>query len=113
MGFKLDISEKTRILKNLFALIFAFFSTFSAKNCITGIQSVLNEEDNLGLTQLCVGFSTQLVTSLVIPLVIVEIIGFKYSMTIAQMLYTILVVATAYPSWYTMIPAAMGVGLGK
>jgi hypothetical protein len=113
MPFSFEISQKTRTLKNFFALVFAFFLTFSAKNCITGIQSVVNGNDNLGLAQLCVGFSTQFLTSLVLPLVIIKTIGFKWSMAISQILYTLLVGMTTYPRWYTMIPAAIGVGLGS
>ncbi len=110
MGLKLKLSPKQRIIKNLLAVNITFFLQFSANNCITSVQSVLNKTENLGLIALVVGYAIQLIFGLVFPLAVVEAFGFKWTMAIAQVFYTLLIAANAYPRWYTMIPGAVGVG---
>jgi hypothetical protein len=59
---------------------------------------------------LVVGYAVQLAFGLVFPVAVVKIIGFKRSMVMAQVFYTLLIAANAFPRWYTMIPGAVFVG---
>lgn len=100
----MKLSDKNRILKNLIGINVTYFFMFSALNNVLSIQSVLNKDGNLGSAgQLCI-FCAQLFSCLVFPQLLIDTIGFKWTLLIAQVAQMIYIGINAYPRWYTLIP---------
>jgi hypothetical protein len=101
----MKLSKKNTIVKNLIAINVSFFFVFSALNNVLSIQSVLNKDDNLGTAGQLTIFSIQLLSCLVIPQVLIDKLGFKWTLVLAQSTYAVYVAANSYPRWYTIIPS--------
>ena len=97
--------QKTRkITKNFVAINVAFVLLFSAVNCTNSIQPIINQDGNLGTISQSVIFGVQIVTSLVLPQVICELIGFKFALTVGEICLMTYILVQVYPSWYTFMP---------
>lgn len=103
----IQLSQKARILKNLVAINASFLFIFAAVNSVASVQKVLNQEQNLGITSQNVIFATQILTSLVIPSIVFDQIGYKWSMVIAELFFLSYIGFQAYPSWYTFMPSTI------
>jgi hypothetical protein len=100
--FKLN--EKQKILKNLVGFYVGFLLIFSSSNCISSIQAVLYPDSGLGIVSQVVMFVAQLLFSMIIPQIITEAIGFKWTMVVAELAICSFLAINYYPTWYTLIP---------
>lgn len=98
-----NLNDKQKIYKNFFALNVSFFLLFACLNSIAGLQSVLHQDKNLGVTSLIVVYVVQLISSLVIPQVISDLIGYKWSIIASQIGYTIYLACNMSPSKYALL----------
>ena len=60
---------------------------FASYDAVTSTASTLNQTEGLGVTSQFIIYATQLATSIVIPQIIIEIIGFKFTLLISQICY--------------------------
>lgn len=97
------LSEKGKIFKNLLAFDVVFFLIFSAVNGVLSVQSVLNQEQGLGVLSSLVGFSVQLAVCLVIPQFISELFGFKWTLAISVLFYTLYIASNIYPTKFFLL----------
>ena len=101
----LKLSSKAIVIKNLLGLTIAFCLHAVSTMSIIAIQSVLNQTQGLGITCQLVIFCFQLVFSLVLPQILCEMIGFKWSAIIAELTGALYVAANFYPRWATLMPS--------
>ena len=99
------LNEKARIIKNLIAINASFLFIFASINSIASIQPVLNQHENLGVTSQTVIFAVQLITCLVFPMIVIEMLGFKWTMALGELFFLSYIVFQALPEWYTLIPS--------
>jgi hypothetical protein len=101
----LKLNDKQRIIKNLIAINVAYVLLFASVNSTASVQPILNQDENLGVTSQMVSFISEIITTLVIPLIICETIGFKYGLMLGQTCHLCYVCSQLYPVWTTLIPS--------
>jgi hypothetical protein len=100
-----NLSRKAYLIKNFIAINVSFVLVYSAVNCVASIQSIVNQDENLGTTSQSVNFAFNILTSLVLPQIIRELFGFKLGLALGQFLALTYVVVQIYPTWLTLIPS--------
>ena len=86
---------------------------FSAVNTILSLQSALNQDKGLGVISSALSFSVQLITCLVLPQFVADLIGFKWTLVISETLYLLYVASNFYPRYYTSLPGSALMGLAQ
>lgn len=102
---KFNLSPKSRVLKNIGAIVFSFELLYASYNCIFSIQSIVNQSESLGTTSQSIVSGVNIVSSLVLPQLVCELIGFKYALCVGEFLIMCYVVVQIYPSWFTLVPS--------
>ena len=100
------LSKKAIIIKNLIAINASFLFIFASLNSVASVQTVLNQKENLGVTSQVVIFAVNTLTCLVFPSIVVEIIGFKWTMALAELFFFCYIGFQALPEWYTLMPGS-------
>lgn len=72
----------------------------------------MNNEGGLGTIAEATIYLTQIVSALFIPTWIIRKIGLKWTMVFSELCYSAYTAVQFYPTFYTMIPAAVLIGLG-
>ena len=101
----IKLNQKQRISKNLLAASISFLFIYSAVNSAAAVQPILNQDDNLGLVSQSSLYAAQIFTALVIPAVVCEKFGFKWSLFIGELCFLTYIALQAYPKWETLIPS--------
>ena len=96
--------------KNLMGISISFFLIFGVYLSEIGLQSSVNETNGLGLASLSVLYSSFLL-SCWFSATVISLVGTKYTMIIAYCGMMVYTVANFYPSWYTLVPGSIVVGL--
>ncbi|XP_064466797.1 protein unc-93 homolog A-like isoform X2 [Ornithodoros turicata] len=104
-------SRRLRVLvRNLLVVSLGFVLLFTSFQSLQNLQSSINAEENLGTTALAVLYMTQVVSSMFVPAYVIHLMGLKYALATSMLLYCTYFLSNFYPTWYTMIPAAVLVG---
>jgi hypothetical protein len=94
---KIELSKK-KCIKNLIVLSFSIFFLFSAYGSLNTLQSSLNSEASLGTISLFVIFSSFFLSCLIsIPSLVTTKFGYKWSLFMSEICYTIYIIANLYP----------------
>ena len=96
--------------KNLLGISFSFFIIFSVYLAILSLQSSINEENGLGLTAVCALYFSFFL-SCFYSAAVISIMGTKYTIVLAYIVMAIYTVCNFYPSWYTLVPGSIMLGL--
>jgi hypothetical protein len=107
------MSKKWTIIKNYIAINLSFVLLFAAINSTGSIQPIINQDQNLGTTGQIVSFSVQMLTCLVLPQVVIELVGFKMALVIGEVLETTYIIIQIHLRWWTLIPASILTGFGN
>ncbi len=81
----LKISDKQRVVKNFLSLTISYVLLFASVNSNGSVQAIFNQHEKLGTTSQMIQFLTEVLTTLVIPQLICETIGFKFSIILGQL----------------------------
>jgi hypothetical protein len=100
-----NLSQKGYIIKNFIAINVSFVLLYSASNCVTSIQSIINQDEGLGTASQSVNFAANILTALVFPQLIRDLLGFKLALTFGEFLALTYVIVQIYPTWLTFIPS--------
>ena len=100
-----ELSDRSKIIKNLISINISFVFIFSAMNASASVQPVLNQSHNLGLITRSMLYGVQIVTSLVVPGVVCEYLGHKWALFISELCFFFYIGFQAFPSWETLIPS--------
>ena len=108
------LSQKNRILKNVIIVSLAFLLEFSAFAGIANLQSTLNNDPDLGTigtTSLAVIYGALIFSSVLLPTIVMDKMGLKKTLMASLFFYVLYTAANFYPSWYTLMPTAVLLGL--
>ena len=97
-------NTKGRVIKNYLAFSSSFLLLFASSNGVVAIQSLLNPVGYIGIISQILLIAIQIPFSITVPTIIIETIGFKYSMLAVEIGYFIYIASNAYPTYYTLIP---------
>ena len=78
------LNPKQRVIKNFSAIVLIYVLIFAAFNSNAAVQPIFNQANNLGTISQMILFLAQTLTTLVLPLVVCESIGFKYGLILAE-----------------------------
>jgi hypothetical protein len=77
---------------------------------MANLQSSLNSD--LGTASLCTIYVTLVVSCALLPPMVIARFGLKWSIVLSQGCYLLYIAANVYPRYYTLLPAAVLVGMG-
>jgi hypothetical protein len=98
--------------KNLIILCVGFIFIFSPFRGVQNLQSSLNAENQLGIIAMCCVHVTMVVTCLLAPLW-TNIFTAKWTLALGALCFLLWFGANFYPTFYTLIPAALVAGFGN
>ena len=105
----MKLSPKATAAKNFMAITTGFVLLFAASNCITSIQSIVNQNQSLGTISQSVTFACSILTALILPQLIRESLGFKLAFMLGEFLMLSYVAVQIYPSWFSFIPCKFSI----
>ncbi len=88
--------KKWIIIKNYLAVNVAFVLVFSSKNSVNSLQPLIHQDKNLGNIGQLVSFCVNIATSIVLPQVLIEMIGFKFTLALGVFLTTTFVIVQIF-----------------
>uniref|UniRef100_A0A1I8J7I0 Amiloride-sensitive sodium channel n=2 Tax=Macrostomum lignano TaxID=282301 RepID=A0A1I8J7I0_9PLAT len=103
--------SKSWVFCRVICVAISFVLLLSSYYGIKFMQSSINAQQGLGTASLAVVYASVLFSSLVLANPLVETIGPKHCLSFAMLGYMSYIAFNAYPSFYTLIPASMIVGL--
>ncbi|ETN66941.1 UNC93A protein [Anopheles darlingi] len=109
---KLGPREKWRIVKNIAVLGFAFMIHFTAFHGTSNLQSSLHTDGSLGAYTLASIYGSLIVSNLFLPVLVIRLLGCKWTIVVSFMAYIPYIAAQFYPSFATLIPSGLAVGFG-
>ncbi|CAG9561740.1 unnamed protein product [Danaus chrysippus] len=104
--------ETWRIMKNAIIISIAFMVHFTAYSGAANLQSSINAESGLGTVSLAAVYAGLIFSNIFLPVVIIKWLGTKWAISLSFITYMPYIAAQLYPTFYTLIPAALIVGLG-
>ena len=101
---------KTR-LKDVAVITILFWLIYSAYNPLESLQSSLNPEAGLGVASVGLIYG---IGSVMVLLAggIVQLLSPKWSIVLGSVAHTIYIGMNSYPTWWTLMPSAVLVGIG-
>jgi hypothetical protein len=103
--------EQRRMLKNLVVICFAFMLLFTAFQSMAALQNSMNNVDGLGTYSLSVLYGSLVVSSMFLPTFLIQKFTVKWTLSFAVFGYSFYIAAQFHPQFYTLIPAAVVVGI--
>lgn len=100
----LKLSEQVRLIKNLISLSISCAITFSTQNAILTAQKIITNDNTLSITSQSISFAFSILTAFIIPQLLIKLIGFKWSLVIAELFLPQYVLLSVYSKWYTSVP---------
>ncbi|XP_072033725.1 protein unc-93 homolog A-like [Amphiura filiformis] len=101
-----------KIIRNLICVSAAFLFLFTAFQGISNLQSSINCDQGLGVASLAIIYATLIFSAIFVPSFVIRHLGLKWTLVGSMCCYTLYMIANLYPSWGTVIPASILVGLG-
>ncbi|XP_065349467.1 UNC93-like protein [Cloeon dipterum] len=111
MDIEAPVPETRRMLKNILVISFAFTFLFTAYQSTANLQSSINTDAGLGTASLSAVYVALIVSSLFVPTWMITTLGVKWTIPVCMLGYAAYIGAQFYPRFYTMVPAAVLVGL--
>ncbi|XP_026762022.1 UNC93-like protein [Galleria mellonella] len=108
----LDSSETWRILKNVVVISVAFMVQFTAYCGAANLQSSINAKKGLGTASLAAVYAGLIFSNIFLPAIAIRWLGTKWAISLSFITYMPYIAAQLRPTFYTLIPAALIVGLG-
>lgn len=105
-------SETARILRNILILSSAFLIFYTAFHGTTNLQSSINADAALGSYTLFSIYVSLIMSNILLPVLVVRWLGCKWTIALSFIAYMPYIAAQFYPSFYTLIPAGILVGVG-
>lgn len=103
---------KFRIMKNVLLVGGSWILLFTAFQSIANLQSSLNNDSGLGTASLSTVYVALIIGSILLPTTMMDKLGIKWTIVVCQASYILYIVANIYAKYWTIIPAAILLGLG-
>ena len=109
-----ELSSTTRwwMYKNTVGVGLAFLAVYSAFQGLQNLQSSLHSESGLGLASLTIIYAAVTLSCFITP-GLNKMIGTKYTVLGGYLCHLLYTTANYYPSWYTLLPASLIIGIGS
>ncbi|XP_067900740.1 protein unc-93 homolog A isoform X3 [Heterodontus francisci] len=101
-----------RSTRNILVVSFGFLLLFTAYGGLQSVQSSLNSSEGLGLASLSVIYAALILSSMFLPPLMIKYFGCKWTIVLSMCCYVTFSIGNFYPSWCTLIPTAVILGLG-
>ncbi|CAL1289356.1 unnamed protein product [Larinioides sclopetarius] len=105
--------SKLRIIKNITVLSIAFLLLYTGYNGLTMLQSTMNKIQGIGIAGQAVVYISYRISSLLISSYVIKKFGLKSMQILSMVFYLPYISANIYPSWITIIPSAILLGIGS
>ena len=102
--------SKAKAYKNLLGVSISFMIVFSVYLGVASLQSSVNESGGIGLASLTT-INFLFTFSNFYTSAVIHLFGTKYTLIVCYIGMSLYTVGNYYPSWYTLIPAAVCVGI--
>lgn len=99
-----------RIWKNFICLCFVFALVFTSYLSLQNIESTLNSVAGLGITSLACVYLAVFISGIFAP-VVVDYTSCKWVIVMGVFAQVVFVSSNFYPSWYTLVPASLFLGI--
>ncbi|XP_037376925.1 protein unc-93 homolog A [Talpa occidentalis] len=99
-------------LRNVLVVSFGFLLLFTAYGALQSLQSSLHSEKGLGVTTLSTLYGGVLLSSMLLPPLLIQRLGCKWTIVLSMCGYVAFSLGNFYPSWYTLVPTSILLGLG-
>ncbi|KAK3600236.1 hypothetical protein CHS0354_030267 [Potamilus streckersoni] len=103
---------KFQIIKNVLVVSLGFLFLFTSFQSLSNLQSSLNRAEGLGTIGLSVIYGALVISCMFLPPVTIARLGCKWTVAISMLCYILYMAANFYATFYTIIPAAIILGLG-
>ncbi|XP_063078704.1 protein unc-93 homolog A-like [Engraulis encrasicolus] len=100
-------------MKNVLLVSFGFLLLFTATGSLLNLQSSLNADEGMGLASNSVTFSSIILSSMFLTPTIIRYLGCKWTIFVAMGCNVAYTIGNFYPSWATLMPASVIIGLGE
>ncbi|CAH1252177.1 UNC93A [Branchiostoma lanceolatum] len=100
-----------RIWKNLLVISVVFLLNFGAFRSLQSLQSTLNSEAGLGVVSLSFVYASMVLSCLYAPFFIHKVGSCKWTIVVCLFGHVLYTGANFYPSWFTLIPSSILLGL--
>ena len=110
IDMRTERKQKFVIWKNVILISMSFSVTFMAFQSLQNIQSSLNSIGGLGVASLSVSYTFTILTGIFATSLIISRKGCKWTLIASTFCYISYAAANFYPTWLTLIPAAVIVG---
>ncbi|KAK8779181.1 hypothetical protein V5799_019478 [Amblyomma americanum] len=101
-----------KIIKNVLVISFGFVLLFSAFQSVTNLQSSINSEAGLGTFTMATIYVALVLSCMFVPTLLIRKLSLKNTLVVSMAMYTFYFAANFYPTWGTLIPASILMGLG-
>ncbi|XP_016068409.1 PREDICTED: protein unc-93 homolog A [Miniopterus natalensis] len=101
-----------RSLRNVLVVSLGFLLLFTAYGGLQSLQSSLYGEEGMGVTVLSTLYGAVLLSSMLLPPLLIRILGCKWTIVASMCCYVTFSLGNFYASWYTLIPTSILLGLG-
>ncbi|KAM9798243.1 protein unc-93 homolog A [Neosynchiropus ocellatus] len=101
-----------RNLKNVLVVSLGFLFLFTAFGGLQSLQSSLNTEQGMGVASLSVIYASMNLSAMFLPPIMIKNLGCKWTIVVSMACYVSYSFGNLYPSWYTLIPTSVILGLG-
>lgn len=99
-------------LKNILIVSLGFLLLFTAFGGLQSLQSSLNADEGLGVASLSIIYAALIISSMFVPPILIKTLGCKWTITASMCCYVAYSLGNFLPSWYTLIPTSVILGLG-
>ncbi|XP_059470338.1 UNC93-like protein [Neocloeon triangulifer] len=104
-------AELARMMINVLVISVAFTFLFTAYQSTANLQSSINTDAGLGTASLSTIYVALILSCIFVPTWMISKLGVKWTMPVCMLGYGVYIGAQFYPEFYTLIPAAIVVGL--
>ena len=95
----LKLNEKSQIIKNFLAFNVSFVLLFASINSTASVQPILNQDGNLGIISQMIVYGVQVLTSLVFPQIVCDLIGYKFALALSEVFQLTYICMQIFPTW--------------
>ncbi|XP_063233930.1 protein unc-93 homolog A-like isoform X2 [Bacillus rossius redtenbacheri] len=104
--------SKRRGLRNVVVISLAFMLHFTAFQGAGNLQSSINASAGLGTASLATIYGALILSNTFLPVLVIRWLGCKWAVALSLAAYMPYIAVQFGPSFYTLVPAALLVGLG-
>lgn len=109
-----EVTSRTprNIIKNVVTMSFGFLLLFTAFQSVSNLQSSINSVQGLGTFTMATIYIALVLSCMFVPPLMIRKLSLKHTLVVSMAMYVFYFVANFYPTWATLMPASILMGLG-